>query len=68
MTRSRAKLVAHAPGHALTVEKDYGKSFRSHTGSADWKLTCSCGWVYSRWCYGPGDATGPANRHIAKEG
>lgn len=57
---------ARVPGHAVTAEKDYGKSFRSRPGSADWKAQCECGWVSSGWHYGEDDALASAERHLSQ--
>ena len=52
--------------HRVLVEKDYGKSFRSRGGSADWIVSCSCGWRYSRHAYGRVHAKEIAERHLSK--
>lgn len=53
-------------GHAIDVDHSYGKFFRSRPGSADWKPSCSCGWVSSQWCYGEQDAWARAAWHLRK--
>lgn len=46
--------------------KDYGKSFRSRPGSADWRARCSCGWEGKVWYYGKSAARAGWDRHLTK--
>jgi hypothetical protein len=66
--RRNADIVRNAQvvGHAVIAEQDWGKSFRSRPGSADWKAHCECGWSSSAWHYGETEALASALPHIKK--
>lgn len=50
--------------HTNRPRKDYGKSFRSRPGSADWRAGCSCGWQSSGYYYGRSEAEKAFTRHL----
>jgi hypothetical protein len=56
------------PEHTVSVDKDWGKAFRSRPGSADWLAQCSCGWQSSRHYYGETEAWLGAERHLRRAG
>lgn len=52
--------------HTITIERDWSKAFRSRPGSADFRVSCSCGWTYSGFAYGPKDGEEIGARHIRR--
>jgi hypothetical protein len=65
VARDLAFVRAHeSDAHRVTADKDWGKSFRSRPGSADYKAHCTCGWTSSRWYYDEEQAVAGAARHL----